>query len=1118
MAVPKLSMLLTKNGYAVRVMKLTAILLLTSCLKLSAREISQSIRLSLKNAPIEKVFKEIERQSDFTFFADNQLLKKAKRVTIEVNGLPLNQVLELCFKDQPFSYSISGKTITLGPKKEKIGTEQKISINETPPVDVKGRIVNSKGEPIPNATVSVQGSTKRTVSNSNGEFSLTGVEENSIIVISHVQFETESLSLNGRGIVNATLQIKINSLDELQVIAYGTTTKRLNTGNVSTVKSTDIEKQPVNNPLLALQGRVPGMVITQKNGLPGGGIVVQIRGQNSIEKSLLPLYVIDGVPYYSDNPQNLQNDILGNSGTGGGRGGNPLSYINSSDIESIDILKDADATAIYGSRGANGVVLITTKKGKFGKMKVDANFQTGIGQVANFVELLNTSQYLEMRNEAFKNEGQTPQSWDYDLNGQWDTTRYTDWQKELIGGSANYNHAQLSLSGGGSNISYLMSGTYHKETTVFPGELSNQQASFHFNLNSSSTDQKFKFNLSTNYGVIDNRLVKNDFTAIALTIAPHAPALYNTDGTVNWAPDASGFGTWTNPIAAYVNNKFSNQTNNLNVSAILSYEIIKGLEMKTSLGYNNLLSNDKVIEPAKAKDPSFWQFYGNNLRTARFANNRLTSWIIEPQLLYNKNISKGKLSVLLGATIQQNKNDGQILNAEGFSSDLLIEDINSAAVFKNGGMSNSQYKYNAVFGRLSYNWLDKYLINLTGRRDGSSRYGPANRFQNFGAAGIGWIFSKEKFVESYLNILSYGKIRASYGTTGNENVGDYSFLDLYSSTTVAVPYQGTQGLQITQPFTPDLAWEETKKSEIGIELGFLKDRINLAASYYQTLSSNQLIRYPVALSTGFNTVTRNLDAVIKNYGWEFTFNTVNVNSKNFRWVTSFNLFWNRNKLTRIDSGSVYVRYKDRSLSSSFLYKMAGVDPAIGVYRFIDSKGGISSTPNAPLDEIAIFERNPKFSGGFSNTIEFKDFQLDFLFQFVKQIGQDFLYNNIPGQFTDIMVGNQPVGVLGRWQKPGDIANIQMFSQNGSVVNPYVNATRSDQGYTDLSFIRLKNVSLSWQVPNRWKHFAHLQSCRLYLLGQNLLTFTKYHGLDPESRSISSLPPLRIITAGIQVGL
>jgi len=1122
MILQKLNCFTENYRRAVRIMKLTAIILLAACLQLSARGVSQTITLSLKDVSLLKVFKEIERQTDFTFFYDNDRIEQARKVTVIAKNLPLQQVLEMCFKDQPFTYNISGKTITIAIKKDKAEKVEKTSMESKPPGDIKGRLVDSKGEPISNATVAVKGTLKSTSTNANGEFSLNDVDENAVLVISHVQYETQTISLHGKELVNATLQIKVSSLDELQVIAYGTTTKRLNTGNVSSVKASDIQNQPVNNPILALQGRVPGLTIEQSTGVAGGAVTIRVQGRNNLNPGFTgsdPLIIVDGVPYPSENLPTFRSGLIPFSVLGGDAGGSSfntpgstLSFINPADIESIEVLKDADATAIYGSRAANGAILITMKKGKSGELKVDINAQNGWGKVGKKWDLLNSQQYLEMRHEAFKNDGRNPRpTKDYDLT-LWDTTRYTDWQKELIGGTANYSRLNATVSGGANNVSYLIGGTYGKETSVFPGDFRNKMGSLHFNVNGNSVNKRFKIQLSGTFMANNNDLPAIDYTLL-ITLAPIAPSLYNSDGSLNWAPAPNGISSWTNPLS-YNYSLLENKSTNLIANSILSYEVLPGLEIRSSLGYNQLATNQFIA----SKDQFFApEQRGSLVRSSTITNSTIKSWIFEPQINYKKEIGPNKFNLLAGSTFQQQTNDGTWIDAEGQSSDQLLRNLAAATAY---GLStiNSDYRYNGVFGRLSYILKNRYLVNLSGRRDGSSRFGSHNSFHNFGAVGLGWIFSEESFIKEKLPFLTFGKIRTSYGTTGNDQIGDYQFMSLYTTTTNTLLYQNIRGLQAGGISNPDLQWEETKKMELGLDLGFVNDRILFTANYFRNRTSNTLTNVNLPAMTGASLFRDNFPAVIENTGLEFSLRTDNVKTKNFTWSTNFNLTVPHNKLVSFpdlaNSTSVNDVIIGQPLSILKAFQFSGIDPQTGVYQFIDSKGNTTITPDYLTDRIAILNSSPKFYGGIQNSFSFKGFQLDFLFQFTKQDGFNYLQVGQPGIFNNLVIpGNQPVEVMNRWQKPGDIAEFPRFTQRSSTYN----SDDGNRSFKDASYLRLKNASFSYNISQSLLKKIHVKASRLFINAQNILTITKYKGLDPETQSIWALPPLRVVTIGIQLG-
>jgi TonB-dependent starch-binding outer membrane protein SusC len=1114
-----------------RIMKLTAIILLTACLHVSAKGVSQTVSLSEKNAPLIKVMKEIERQTGFAFFYKSQWLTQARKVTIQAEKMPLQQALDLCFKDQPFTYVISGKNISIEPKEAEKAVEK-------PVINISGKITDKEGNPLVGANVKLKGSNKGTTTNSDGSFTLNDVDENAVLEISYVGFETVIYPLQGRTSLLLSLNPKSSFLDETIVIAYGTTTKRFETGNIAKVKSTDIEKQPVNNPLYALQGRVPGVTVTQTSGLPGAGVVVRIQGENSLQNGNGPLYVVDGVPVSSEipTPGFAPLSPLPNSGERYirqavmGRG-NILNFLNPSDIESIEILKDADATAIYGSRAANGAILITTKKGRAGKPSLNVDFQQGFGEVANFMDLLNTPQYLEMRKEALKNDGRIGSS-STSANGQfiyapdltvWDSTRETDWQKELIGGRADYTHVNASVSGGSSEVQYLIGGGYHRETTVFPGNFANRRGTMQLNVNNNNDlKRKFHFQVSTNYSSDENRLPRTDLTEIALQLVPNAPALYNQDGTLNWEPNANGTSTFINPLAPLLYQTYTSKTNNLIANGNFNYDVLPGLRISTGMGFTNLQSNDVQTNSLLAVKPE------NRINVDRetiFGDSKQRTWIVEPQLNYKKRIGKGRLDALIGTSFQHTFRETGYIDAVGFSTDQVMTNPASAITVVPIGFQRSVYKYNAFFGRVNYVFDDKYILNLTGRRDGSTRFGENDKFHNFWSAGASWIFSQEKLF-SRQSFLSFGKIKGSYGTTGSDQIGDYKFLTLYNTVNPEVPYQNTIGLSPGDIPNPYLQWEETKKLNLGIDLGFVQDRIYITANYSRNKSSNQLIDYDLPIITGRSSIMVNFPATIQNTNYEFTLSSENVKNKAFSWTTSINLTLARNKLIKFpdleNSPYKIVYILGQPISVVRVLQSAGVDPTSGFYNFIDSSGNSTTRPNGARDVTKIFTPFPKYYGGFQNTIRYKGLQLDFLLQFVKQtsVSPDFGLGFSPGRFfTFNSSGNQPVSVMDRWQKAGDVSQIQKFSATNRLADLGFNYARaSDKSYVDGSYVRLKNVALSWDLPSSLIQKIHLQSCRLFAQAQNLLTITSYKGLDPETPGFATLPPLRVITFGLQLKL
>jgi len=1089
-------------------------------MQVSAAGLAQKINLSKSNVPLKAVLKEIRTQSGYDFVYAEDIFDVAKPVNIQVKDAELQDVLKEIFKAQPLTFTISKTTVTIQPKEP---TFLERLANRWASIDASGRVVDSENRPLPGASVKVKKTGKAVSTDKDGRFFLRGVEEGAVLVVSFIGYLTKEIKA-AKELGDVVLELSTSKLDEVQVIAYGTTTQRLSTGNVTTIKTDVIEKQPVNNPLLALQGRVPGLFIEQATGFAGTGVKVRIQGQNSLNNGSDPLYVIDGVPY---NSQLLPggNPILGGSGavsSGIPLYGNPLNFINPSDIESIDILKDADATAIYGSRAANGAILITTKKGKSGDTRVNVNLQSGWGSVPRKLDLMNSQQYLEMRREAMKNDNitePTPGNFgDNDLNGNWDNSRYTDWQEELIGKTAVYQDINASISGGTGQTTYLLGTGYHKETNVFPGDYADQKASVHFNLNNTSLNQRFKVQLSASYMYDHNQLPYKDLTQTALTLAPVAPEIYQPDGSLNWEPDKFGNTTFFNPVG-FTFDKFLTKTNNLTSNLLLSYELLPRLTLSSSFGYNNMVSNsvNKFLQQSTA--PEFRQYVP---RSTIFVDNNINSFSIEPQLNYHMTIGKGILEALLGATLLQNRNRGNQIGASGFSNDLVMDDIMSASTVTPASSVRSVYKYNALFGRLNYNWQNKYILNLTGRRDGSSRFGPKSRFHNFIAGGAAWVFSEEGFLKNNLSFISFGKLWASYGTTGSDQIGDYRYLSLLDPAYQVNPYQNIVLYKPSRITNPYLEWEETRKLQVGLELGFFSDKILLNSTYYRNHSSNQLSDYSLPLTTGFSNIIRNQTFKIRNSGWEVALSATAVQTQEFSWKPAFNITVPKSLLVDypdiLKSSASSTAIIGQPLSAERVYHFLGVDPETGIYQFADKSGNATSKPDPYSDKTVLVDFAPEFYGGFQNSLSCHGFQLDFLFSFVKQIARNYTFGILPAGAFREGLRNQPSSLFNRWQKPGDKATIQKYTTGFSLDQPYLDAAASDAGISDASYVRLKNVSLSWEIPKQWIKSVKLQGCNLFLQGQNLFTITNYSGLDPETKSSASLPTLRVITLGVKISL
>lgn len=1049
----------------------------------SAKGWSQNITLSVDRQPLEKVFLLIEKQSGYNFIYSSEAMEQSKPVSFEVNNETLANVLAVCFKDQPLKYTTTADKHVI----VKLKLEKPVSSNR----EVKGKVVNENGKPVAGVTILIKKANLFAVSDDNGDFGFANAPDNVVLVISGAELEARELFIGNQSFVVINVKAKLGTLDETVVIAYGRTNKRVSTGTIGRVSKEEINKQPVSNPLSVLAGRVSGIQVTPLSGAPGTHMIVQIRGRNSIANGNDPLFIVDGVPFPSTT--------LNNNTGGVGTRSSPLDNLNPSDIESIEILKDADATAIFGSRGANGVILISTKKGRPGKTQFSVRSYKGIGTLTRRMDLLSTPDYITMRREAFSNDAVTPTLFNAPDLLLWDTTRHADWQKELIGKTVHTNDINITLSGGSEQTQFLLGAGYHKETTVFPGPFGSEKMNGNFTINHRSADGRLSVSFSGSFLVNKNTLPREDLSQ-RITLSPNAPAIYKPDGSLNWESSS-----WTNPMAA-LQRSFENRTQNLSGSLSLSYKLPRQVEMKLTAGYSHLYLREHGVSPRSSFDPA-----KAAISSAVFGNSTVQTLIAEPQVTHLLQCGNHQLESLLGLTVQQTEKSGIQQTGSGYASDNLLNSLKAAASVTTNSETDSRYRYSGLFGRLAYSYAKKYLATVTLRRDGSSRFGPANRFATFSSLGVGWIFTKEDFFKKQ-KVLSFGKVKGSFGKTGNDQIGDYRYLDLYAP--YSYTYQSVVPFYPTQLFNPSYGWEEVKKLECSVDLGFFKDRLLLTANYYYNRTGNQLINYPLATTTGYAGILRNLPATIRNSGIELEVNAVIIKKRNFTWSTGFNISFPKNRLVRFDdlgkSSFATVYEVGQPLSIIKRFTNTGVNPATGVYSFQDYNGdGILSSS---LDEKSVLDGSQRFFGGLQQTVTAGNWSMSLLVQFVKQPYASSYLSRFPKPGA---LSNQPVWVKDRWRKEGDITAIQRYTVTNPSANiAYLYFQLSDAALSDASFIRLRNLYISYDLSSPRLEKAGCEKLLFFMQGHNLLTITKYKGLDPETQTF--LPPVKLITAGVQV--
>lgn len=1119
------------------IMKITAILLLTACLQVSAKTYSQ-ITLREINAPLQKVFKDIQRQSGYNFLCSLETLEEAGNVTIDLTDVSLQEALNACLRDKLLTYSIVEKTVVIKPDTTKIFRE----VFPQPPITVHGKVVNQKGDPVAGATVTVKGTDSWASTDENGDFTLEDVNSNAVLVITATNIETVTIAIHGRNNFRIVAKAKVSPLDEVQIIAYGTESRRFSVGSVATVTADEIEKQPVTNPLLALEGRVPGLSVVAMNGVPGSTTLVQVRGQNDLATSEnlhfkpydQPYFIVDGVPFASQNANvsQLANLALAQSFSGGlsqSTGIGAFNDINPNDIESITVLKDADATAIYGTKGANGVVLITTKKGKPGKTTFDLNVNSQVNEVARPIQLLNTQQYLQLRKEAFAQDGITPNDNPNDYSGGYapdltiyDQNKYTNWPKVIEGNSTHNTDVHASIYGGSSNNTFLVSGGYTRSNYNYPGDFADERYTLHTAVTSTSTNKRLNLALVTDYSYDQNNSA--GFGGMQdILLPPNAPDEIDQDGNLIW--DYKNVPIYTN-FYATLRQPSNLQTFNFNSSLNLKYAILKDLKIGVSMGYSRNTGTEHSIDPLSSQRPSS---YGNTI-SAAFGNTAAQDLNIEPQINYQKRFGRSVFTALLGGTYEKNTTYAYQTQAYGYSNDAFLNSIN-------GSSSQSPFeqsdllKYVALFGRLKYILNQKYILEVGGRRDGSSNFGPGKQFGTFGSVGAGWIFSEEKAFKHALPFISYGKLSGSYGTTGTDASESYQFQALYTPFpyTNTTPFQGIKQNIPYNLYNPDFRWATKKSLNVAADLGFFNNRLLLNVTYYRDREGDQLVAYPLAAQAGFATVFENQNATVENKGWEFVLTSTNIKRRNFSWTTSFNITFNRNKLLsfpNLEASSYAQQYViGQPTSVIFGYRYKGVNPTTGQFEFYDKDGKATSNPQYGTaetggDQVVIGNRETNYMGGLGNIFSYKHFSLYVFCQFSSSTQPNAisaLYSNYPpGEAYNI-----PTYVLGKyWTGPGDThATLQRLGSSYS--SPYLNSVydfvQSSGAYTNDTYLRVKTAALSYALPDTWIQKLNIKNASIFVNAQNLFTITNYKFGDPEQPgSFTSFPLQRIIAFGFNL--
>ncbi|HVI48536.1 MAG TPA: TonB-dependent receptor [Chitinophaga sp.] len=1103
------------------------VFLLSAMLPVSAVSFSQGVTIKGTNIQIVQVFDLIKGQTGYAFVYDASLMNRANPVTLNVQHRPLVEVLDIISRDQPFTYEIKHKIIVVKEQKP-----QATSGKPTPPAalyTVSGRVQDNKGAPIENATVVLLPLNKGAFTNSKGAFVIKGVAAGTYTLrVSFVGFTSYEQSLTISGDISNTLLITLtpaaNALNDVLVVGYGSVKKSDITGAIGSITAEKITQvNGVSNVSQALQGHIAGVQVNQASGQPGEFMRIKIRGTTSIGASSNPLYVVDGLPLDGLTAQ-----------------------LNPDDIERVEVLKDASATAIYGSRGANGVVMITTKKGKIGKPNVVYSGYYGIQRLRKKIDLVNAREFATLQNEVAKNDNQ-PQPW---TDTQVDSLsgKGNDWQ-DLVYHSAPVQDHNISVSGGSENTKYFTSFGYYDQKGIIENS-SFKRFSFRTNLDQKISD---RFNVTSSLSLQQSKYVQAQYTGAeggggvpwtTMVIPPTQP-VYNPDGSYTRFTGV----TWgeTNPVG--ISKELYQPSSAMRIigNIALNYKITDGLTLKLTAGIDKNDSKSDYYAPStitlgRSTDKDGNPIFG--VASKSYANN--LTFINENTLSYNKTFGKHSLDAVAGITYQASNSESlQSGTAKGFITDLYKDNnLGAAVVQAQPGSGYSDYKLLSYLGRVNYNYQGKYYLTLTGRYDGASKFGKENKYAFFPSAAVSWNISRESFLENNRTISNL-KLRLSYGSSGNQAINPYQTLATMSNNTVVLDNAQVNGFVSSSLDNTSLKWETTRQFDAGIDLGLLDNRIIFTADYYSKKTSDLLLSVSLPPSSGYGSVIQNV-GVVQNRGFEFQISSQNLKGA-LTWESNLTFSSNRTKVLDLGKdakgnpilrkeigagGNWFPTIVGQSLMQLYGYTVTGIyqtdqeaidngEPSkrAGDYKFKNWDG--KGTVNDQDDRTIISHLEPNFTFGFNNTFTYRNFDLSFLI--VGSYGNDIV--NEFRKYNITMNGKwapTKEAFDNRWRGPGTSNAMDKPSINsGNSIRDYANSLWVEDG----SYLRLRDITLGYTFSAKQLSLIKLSSIRLYVSAQNWLTLTKYSGYDPEvSWAVPTIngwdrgnyPSVKSITIGAKV--
>ncbi|MDN5200068.1 TonB-dependent receptor [Fulvivirgaceae bacterium BMA10] len=1051
------------------------------------------------------VLRSIEKESQFKFNYDIKDIDKDVSINMPLKKYSIAEILKEVSKEALLHFKQINNNIDV--KKIRRGQLNASKLEIILFKGISGKVTAEDGEGLPGVNILVKGTTVGTITDAEGSYQLDIPDDATTLIFSFVGYLTEEIEIGDRTVVNVTMTPDINQLTEVIVIGYGTQSKESLTGSVETVGAEKLQQVPLPSFEQTLQGNVAGLQAVVNNGQPGADVQVRIRGIGSITASSEPLYVIDGIPVQTGDITRLNETA------------NTMSGINPNDIETVTVLKDASATAIYGSRGANGVILITTKSGGKGKAKIDIRSQVGFNSVAqdNILQPLNREQYTELYLEGWMNRGETLAQAQARFDNDFPQPGVdTDWLDAITRTGINQSY-DLSASGGTDALTYFASGSYFKQESHIIGS---QMERFSSRLNLS-------LNLTDKLKVTNNITVSNvdqqgfsDGTAWAnpmynaLLLAPTIPI--RDDQGRFYGDHRNFFMGGNNPVGSLSGDdtrEFDQLRIIDNISA--EYEIVQGLKLKTAWSVDFIRINEFFFRNGRYGDGRNVGGRGQESRISDF------NWIGTQTATWGKTFNEAhNVDVLVGYEAQKSNRDRVLAVGEGYPNPTL-RTLASAANPTTASSDRSEYSFSSLFSRFNYDFKNKYYASFSIRRDGSSRFGSNSRYGTFWSVGGSWRLNQEDFL-SNVSFISDLRLRTSYGVTGNAALGNFPSVGLYA---FGADYDGVPGSRPSQIGNPELTWETQENFNVGLDFGLFGGKVSGILEYFNRVSSDLLLDVPISSTTGFTGLLQNFGEM-KNSGWEITLNADVINKGDFVWNTGFNITFLKNEVTKLNEEFIdgsKLRRQGEDFQSFYMWEWAGVNPDDGAPLWYTDSTRTETTSNISEAERFLIGKSatPDFFGGFNNTLSYKGLSLSFQFNY--SIG-NYVYDATAwviqgdGRFTP---RSQSTLVLDRWQQPGDITNVPRFSWGNRSSSNQRNSTRY---LYDASHIRLRNITLSYNLPSTLTDKLNLRSLRVYSTATNLWTWTRDGDLylDPEQQingvANGVVPNVKTIAFGIDIGL